>query len=726
MIRQSLRAPVRALGFAMALAALFGSAAAIAQTPAEYAAQTTIHRDQWGVAHIHGATDAATLFGFGYSQAEDYLWQLEESVIMGMGRASELDGEGGLDNDIINRAFEIPGRSREDIEKAEPEHKKLMNAFTMGVNYYLEKHPEDKTRLVERFEPWMFMALERNNILTHIWGHLGIDRVGARKTLEEWRAHSGSNGWAIAPSRTASGNAMLFINPHQPYYGYGQFGEAHLHSDENLDVSGSYIFGGPLILIGRNANMGWANTTNEPDVADTWVETFDDPAHPLDYKYGDGHKTAVEWSDKIKVKGKDGALEERTYKFMKTHHGPVLGERDATHKLAGRVANLFEGNRMKQLLGMARAKNIEEFKDAHRGFEFPIFNMTCADRSGNIYYLYAGAVPKRDSQFDWTKPVDGSDPRTEWGRLHTLEELPQVMNPPSGFLQNCNSTPFTATDDGSPFWQDYPDYMVGEKHEDRRRAKVSRMLLRATHDLTYEGLQKLAFNTTLYWPLNELPRYKADLAQIRKTNPELAAKVDPYFNHLLDWDCVNRIDSTQSTLCVEWYNTMYEGMYPAEMMKAEYLHNHEARFEALIAAADSLKKTFGEWKVKWGDVYRHQRHANVDDFTKIPFRDAEPSVPCVGVNGPLGVAYTVYYMPSFLGRKKRYALVGSSFMGVYEFGKDKVKSKTILQYGQSGHPDSPHFFDQAKLFSEQKFKDAWFDWDDVVTNTAEKYHPGEK
>lgn len=705
----------------LALAILTQSLAAA--SPEELAAQVTIHRDQWGVAHIDAPTDEAVVFGFAYSQAQDYFWQIEDSTIMGLGRYSEINGEAGLDNDLVNRTFEIPRRSKEDFEKADPKFQTIAKAFAAGLNFFLAKNPQVQPRLITQFEPWYFSAIERNNVLSHVFGQMMIGKQSVKKNLEEWRAQAGSNGWAIAPSKTASGNAMLFINPHQPYYGYGQFGEAHLHSAEGLNVSGSFIFGSPMILIGRNEHLGWANTTNEPGIGGAWIETFDDPANPLNYKYGDGYRTAEEWKDTILVKG-SGGLEERTYTFRKTHHGPILGKHAENKYLAGRLSQLFEGNRMRQLLAMAHAKNVTEFKQAISTSDFPLFNMTVADRDGNISYIYAGAVPKRDPQFDWTQPVDGSDPRTEWGELHPIEDLPTVDNPISGYVQNCNSTPFTTTDDGSPFWKDFPPYMVGEKHDDKRRAKVSRFLLRQQQGLTYEKLQELAFDTTMYWPMNELGTYKARLEIIRKTNPDLAGRVDPYLNHLMDWDFKNTNTCTQSTLCMEWYNMLYEGMYPAETLKSEYLYDWSKRFEALEDAAKKLESLYGNWQTPWGDVYRHQRHANVADFLKIPFKDDVPSVPSPGVNGPVGVVYTVYYKPNFIGHKKRYALIGSSFMGVYEFGKDKVKSKTLLQYGQSGDPNSPHFFDQAQLYSDRKFKDAWFDWEDVVKNTVEKYNPG--
>jgi acyl-homoserine lactone acylase PvdQ len=332
---------------------------------------------------------------------------------------------------------------------------------------------------------------------------------------------------------------------------------------------------------------------------------------------------------------------------------------------------------------------------------------------------------------DWSKAVDGRRPESDWKGILTLDELPQVLNPISGYVQNCNQSPFTTTDDQSPEPGDLSRTIVGETTWDNRRAKVSRHLLRRAHDVTFDEWQALAFDTTMYWPLEELPRYERKFRKLKETDPDLAAKVEPYFRHLLDWDCRCSIHSTQATLCVAWYEQLYGVLLSStlETLRPEMLSDVSAQFQALITAATKLQSLYGSWKVPYGDVNRLQRHANIADFfDKIPFNDRLPSLPLAGVQGPVGAVFTVYYtppLPIMRPMMKRYAVVGSSYMASIEF-TDRIKTKSLLQYGESGHADSPHFFDQAKLLSDRRLKEAWFYWDDVLAHAKQSYHPGEE
>ncbi|MBX3411254.1 MAG: penicillin acylase family protein [Pirellulales bacterium] len=693
------------------------------------AKSVTIYRDAWGVPHIDGPTDEAVCFGFAYCQAQDYFWQLEDSYILGLGRYAEVYGSSGLKGDILNRAFEVPQRAQADYETFDPKMKRICAAFTAGINYYLAKHPETKPRLITHFEPWHMLAMGRGIVLTWHWGGTGAPNDRVSNAVAEIEATKGSNAWAIAPSRTKSGNAMLFINPHQPYYGFGQFYEAHLRSGEGWDFTGGTFFGSPLPTLGHNEHLGWAFTVNEPDLGDNWRETFDDPAHPLNYRHGDGYKTAVEWKDSIKIRNRDGSFDEKEYTFRKTHHGPIVEKLNDKEYRSANIGKFNDALLSRQNLQMVRAKNLDEFRAAMGMLDFHIFNTVYADKAGNIYYLYNGIVPKRDPALDWSHMLDGSDPRSDWQGVHPIEDLPQVLNPLSGFIQSCNQSPFTVTDDGAPAMQDFPNYMVKEKHDDKRRAKVSRMLLRDVHDLTFDKLHEMAFDTTVYWALTEIPQYKVAFERLQKTDPELAAKVQPYFEHLLDWDARCSHDSTQATLCLNWYKQLYgnEG-FTSERMEQKFIGNDAEKFRALITAADSIQKLYGDWKTPYGKVHRMQRHADVADFFKIPFSDKEDSLPSDGMHGPLGIVYNMYFTPivPLIGRTKlRYGVVGNSYMSVVEFG-DRVEGRSVLQYGISSDPKSPHFMDQAKLMSEKRMKPQLYYWDDVKAGAKQVYHPGEE
>ena len=286
----------------------------------------------------------------------------------------------------------------------------------------------------------------------------------------------GSNGWVIAPSRSKTGHAMLLINPHLPFFGPGQVYEGHVHSDEGWNFTGYTRFGFPFPYVGHNADLGWVSTDNQADLVDVYAETFDDPARPLAYRYGTGHKLATERVEEIRVKT-DTGFEVRTFKMIRTHHGPVLAERDGK-LLAIRMAKFEADGWLREWYEMTTARTLVELKAALQPQNMLFGNVMSADRGGNIYYLYNGAVPRRDPQFDWTKPVDGSNPATEWQGFHTIAELPQLTNPRTGWMQNCNTTPFLLTSEGNPDPSHFPKYMVQES--DNLRGRIARRILSTT------------------------------------------------------------------------------------------------------------------------------------------------------------------------------------------------------------------------------------------------------
>ncbi len=712
------RTPALVLGLAIA------GPPTIAANPAEWAADVVIHRDEWGVPHVRASTDAAVAFGSAWAQCEDHFVQLEDTYIKALGRYAEVVGESGFRSDLEVALFDLVASSRRDFPKLPENIRRIAEAFAAGYNYFLERHPEERPRLLERMEPFHVLAFERYMILGRLLGAAHAPRRQLEPLALELAASLGSNQWAVGPSKTRDGNAMLFINPHQPWYGSGMFTEMHVVSDEGLNFSGAMYPGAPFPTAGFNERLGWAYTVNAADISDTYRLTFDHPSDPLLYRYGSGYRRAEEWRATIKVRVGDD-LEPREVALRRAHYGPIIAREDDRHDLAVRVPRLYEGSRMVQALAQAKARNFEEWYAAASMQLLQTFNTTYADADGNIFYLYNGTIARRDPSVDWTVPVDGADPKNEWGPFHPIEELPQVLNPPSGFVQNCNSTPFTTTDDGNPSLLDFPPYMVEDKHDDKRRAKMARYLLRNANDLTFEDFQSLAYDTTLYWPMTEVPVYARRLEKLERSDPEMVARVRPYLEHLEDWDFKSSLVSTQATLAVGWYEELYGRGYPVETLKPEYVDDVAARFAALERAAAKLVELYGDWRVPYGDIHRMQRHANQLESSGVPFSDDQPSLPLAGVRGPLGVAFTVYHTPpatleNGAARKLRYATTGASYMAVYEFGA-KARGASYLHYGQSHRPDSPHFFDQAKLLSERRFKPAWLDWDDVVAHTVRAY-----
>src|SRR5262249_11935837 len=370
----------------------------------------------------------------------------------------------------------------------DPKLRNLCDAFAAGVNRYLETHPNTRPRLLTHWEPWWILADEMRGPAGT--GITPAERARAFPAMSSappptetgQEGDEGSNMWAIAPSRTTTGHAMLLINPHIGFFGGGQRYEAHLHSGEGLDVSGFAILGTPYIRSGFNRNLGWSHTNNYAQTADVYLEKFDDPADPLSYRYGNEHRRAIEWIGEIRVKTPQG-IDVRRLTFRKTHDGPILGMR-GNDGLAVRGAAVG-GGVMAQRWAMARARNLRDFQAALARRALVGSNTVYADRAGNIWYLHGDAIPHRSTKFDWTKAVDGSDPEAEWQGLHPISEPPQVLNPKSGWVQNCNSTPFLTSEVAdNPDRVSFPAYMAPEP--ETPRCTRSRAILSGSRKFTFE------------------------------------------------------------------------------------------------------------------------------------------------------------------------------------------------------------------------------------------------
>ncbi|HSD33670.1 MAG TPA: penicillin acylase family protein [Gemmatimonadales bacterium] len=672
----------------------------------DLAQRVTIYRDTYGIPHVYGETDAATMFGFAYAQAEDNFWRIEDNYIRSLGRRAEVEGQSGVTSDWRNRALEIPRLAREEYARMPQSMRAILDGFAAGLNAYLADHPAVHARLLTRFEPWYPLAFIRYNYYQNgfFWGagfqpsdfqtSLNRPRGTAPGSAEDFpsRENLGSNGWVIGPSKSATGHAMLFINPHLVFFGPSQVYEGHVNSRESgWNFTGYTRLGFPFPYVGHNESLGWVSTDNAADQADLYAETFVDS---LRYRYGAGSRQASIWVDTIRVKT-DSGVERRPVTFRKTHHGPIIVTRN-DRPLALRMSKLEGDGWLEEWYAMTHARSVAELQRAMRPLHMLFGNVMAADAQGNTWYLYNSAVPVRDARFDWSGVVDGSDPATEWKGFHRMEDLPQLLNPATGWMQNCNTTPFRLTSSGNPDSTKFPRYMVVEG--DNWRGLTSRRILGATGKFTWDEWTKAGFDTRVAAADSLLPQLLADSVG---AGDSARAALDV----LARWD--RRSDTTSVAMTV--FDRWQQAVRP-----------EVSRRVALDSALTGLVRDWGTWRVPWGDVNRLQR---IDERIDQQFADDRPSLPVRGTGGWNGTVFTYYAQP-VPGQKRRYGVAGGTYVSVVEFGPT-VKRLAVHTMGESGDPASPHFFDQAPLYARGQFRPAWFTLEEIRANLEREYRPGQ-
>ena len=674
------------------------------------AREVTIHRDRYGVPHVHGRTDAATSFGMAYARAEDRFPETEPFYLQALGRLSEAEGENGYAWDIVHRALRLEVLGREEYERADPGIKAVVDAWADGTNYFLYRHPEVRPRVPLRYEGWMAFVMYRAFAISPDPETVDLRALARIVEPKKRPEPDGSNMWAVSAAKSASGYPMLFANPHTPML---PVYESHWISDEGWNVTGLTAYAQTIVpVMGHNTELGWALTVNNSDMVDVWEEVFDDPARPLAYRYGDGYRTAIEWPDSIRVRTTTG-FEVRQIVLKRTHHGPILGERNGK-QLAVMFGNVDRGGLLQQWYAMGKAKDLGEFRRALDINGLVYHNIMYADRAGNILYLHAGAVPKRDTTIDWTKPLDGRDPRTDWQGYHVPADMPQVLNPPSGWMQNTNSSPFyTTTADANPKREQSPKY-IG-LHPENWRSKASRRLLSRPGKFTFDEWASMAFDTYFFAAEREIPLLAHDFELLRAVDPAATEAVAPMLTELQAWDRRGTIESVPATWFALW----------SERVAARVRGGDTAigfRVAALAEVRDGLKRMTGSDRVPLGELQRHQRRS---ERSGEKFDDARPSLPLpTAAAGTVGSIFTVgVEQPT--GAKRRYAAYGMGYVSVMEFGP-RVRSMSIIPYGQSGDPASPHYNDQAALFAQGRFKPAWFTMEEIRANLERSYRPGEE
>lgn len=671
------------------------------QRLAEIARAVTIHRDTYGVPHVYAETDAQCVFGFLYARAEDEFLRIERQVISHTARSAEAYGEAGMISDRIMLAFEIPRRGREGYESSPWEVKALCQGAADGLNWFLINNPDVTPVLIDRFEPWHFIATEFGMNLAGL--SLGEGQrllQGGQGTPGQQRSRDGSNVWAIAPERTRDGKTLFFSNPHIPL---GELYEGHLHSEQGWNVSGGNAYGGGLFpWFGHNESLAWSLTVNYVDFMDVYAEAFDDPDDPNRYRHGDGWRDATVWNETIKVKT-DAGLVDHQLELRKTHHGPVLLQKDGEWLSVG-IAGMENCGMTAQFYAISRAADVYQAREAISGLDLVFHNIMFADRDGNLLYVYNGAVPRRDPSHDWLNILDGSDPTTDWDGYHEIDELPQVLNPESGWMQNCNSSPFTTSSTDNPLREDFPSYLANDN--DDPRVSMSHTILGRDEPFTFESLATAAFDNRVHqadiWIPRLLEQAKAD---------DQAAELAEVVAELEAWDRTLALDSVGATMFMLWFE---------QSMQTIFNNRDAPLLGALRRTIGRLESDFGTWRVAWGEINRHQV---LDARSGQTYSDDRESWPCVGGNALAGVPFC-FLARYGEGTKRRYGYHGHSYVGVFELG-DTVRARSILPYGISHDPTSPHYADQAPLYARGEMKPAWFELSEIQANLERSYHPGE-
>ena len=696
------------------------------------ASRVTIVRDTWGIPHIYGKTDADAVFGLLFAQCEDDFKRVEMNYIEKLGRTAEVKGDAALASDLFIRLIIDSADAVSDYGKSPRWLRKLMNAYADGINYYLYTHPSTKPALLHRFQPWYPLmwtdgsigAISTGNISARDVGNLylaGSDPVGDNEPHGEEQL-TGSNGFAVAPSHTQSGNAILYINPHVTFYFRP---EVQAVSEEGLNAYGAVTWGQFFVYQGFNEHCGWMHTSSAVDVSDMYIEKTAKKDGRFYYEYNHAAKPVTERTITLRYKLGDG-VGSKTVTVYSTHHGPVMAKRNgqwiSVRSYNRSLTSLIQCWERTKSTGFASFKKTMELRANTSN------NTVFADDKGTIAYWHGDFVPRRDTAFDWSQPVDGTTPATEWKGLHTLDEIVHVYNPSSGWIQNCNSTPFTVSGISSPK-KNYPVYMAPDG-ENFRAINAARVLS-GDHSFTLDKIIAAAYDPRLTAFELLVPALVGSFEKNVKPGDSLYAQLHDAVNVLKEWDFRTGENSIATTLAVDWGRQLAPAIQKTQVDEDEAdqvvrtkKFAATATMEGLVLpfriAVRDLEKKFGRWQIPWGEINRYQRLT--DDLDE-RFDDSRPSLPVGFTSSQWGMLAAFSSRP-FPGTNKRYGFGGASFVCAVEFGK-KVKAKSVLTGGESGDPFSKHFSDQALMYTKGQFKDVWFYKEDVMKHVEKSYHPGE-
>jgi acyl-homoserine-lactone acylase len=695
----------------------------------QQAQRVTIVRDDWGIAHVYGKTDADAVFGMIYAQAEDDFNRVETNYLNSMGRLAEAEGEPKIYQDLRMKLFIDPEVLKKQYATSPAWLKRLMNAFADGLNYYLSKHPEEKPRVITRFEPWMALSFTEGSIggdierinLKQLEAFYGKHPLTETASDEQNRPEEprGSNGIAIAPSNTSAHHALLLINPHTSFFFRS---ELQMVSQEGLNAYGAVTWGQFFVYQGFNDRVGWMHTSSGVDAIDEYLETVEKRDGHVYYKYGSEERPVVATEITVPYRTANG-MADKKFTVYRTHHGPVIREENGKWVCIRLMQEPVKG--LTQSYTRTKARNYQEYRRTMELQANSSNNTIFADADGDIAYFHGNFIPRRDTSFDWTKPVDGSNPATEWKGLLSVDETPHLLNPKSGWLYNTNNWPWSAAGPSSPKKEDYPVYV--EQGTESARGLHAIRVLQNKNDFTLDSLVAAAYDSYLPWFEKPLKALIKEWDEFPSVNP-LKAKLAEQIEVLRGWDLRWSVGSVPTSLAVCWAEELRYSLAnvakKAGMSIEDYIAAQDGKASLLWSldrASDKLEADFGTWKTPWGDINRFQR---LSGAIVQPFYDTQPSIPVGFTSSQWGSLASFGARPYPPWAKKWYGTSGNSFVAVVEFG-DKVHAKAVTAGGESGHPSSPHFNDQANRYATGDLREVYFYRAQLKGHTEREYHPGE-
>jgi acyl-homoserine-lactone acylase len=528
---------------------------------------------------------------------------------------------------------------------------------------------------------------------------------------------TGSNGMAIAPSNTIGHHALLLINPHTSFYFRS---ELQMVSDEGLDAYGAVTWGQFFVYQGFNQHTGWMHTSSGVNAISEYLETVEKKGNHFYYEYGKIERPVMTKETTVPYMT-DHGMGEKKFTVYRTHEGPVIGEQDGKWVTIRLMQEPIKA--LTQSYTRTKAKDYKSFRQTMELHTNSSNNTIFADAGGDIAYFHGNFIPRRDTRFDWTKPVDGSDPATDWHGLLSVDETPHLLNPKSGWIYNSNDVPWSAAGPDSPKKENFPVYV--ETGRESARGHHAVRVLENKRDFTLDSLIAAAFDSFLVWFEKPMPALIKAWDQDPDSDP-LKAKSADQIGLLRKWDLRWGVDSVQTSLAVFWGEDIERHVgrdarsagipvydYVGSKVSAEQL------LQSLAAASDRLTADFGTWKTPWGNINRFQR---LDDIVS-HFDDAKPSIPVEFTSSQWG-SLASFGARAYPGTKKWYGTSGNSFVAVVEFGKT-VRAKAVTAGGESGNPASPHFEDEAKRYSTGDLRDVYFYRSQLQGHTERQYHPGD-